>query len=192
MTEYLNENPEKAQSMLPADVYASVKDKGGQAIVDAVMNQQASLMADSDEAGGVALVTASEAASPDGMSALMAQNPQLAGNPNASAAASILAQAWDLKMQAYEIQETQLDAQNAVDEGKTEQGQFGIQQRNQQGNAYDLRLLTNLTSGQRPDQQERQTRAAAASKSVQDVARLVRDQVELEQTRTQGHASLRT
>ncbi len=157
MTEFLNEHPEKAQSMLPEDVYNQVKGQGGQAIVNAIMTQQASLMADSDEAGGVALATASNAASPEGMAALMAENPQLANNPMAGAAAGVLAQAWDLKMQAYEIQETQLDAQNAVDEGKTEQGQLGVQERNQQGNAYDLRLLFNLTSGQRPDQQQRAT-----------------------------------
>ena len=179
ITAYLDQHPETAQSLLSPEAYSSVKDKGGQAIADAIMAARAE--ASGGEDSTMTLGLALNAADQETISQLMgSSSAQLQGV--LGQVADLLAQAYELRIRAYQSHEALLDAQNAIAEGKTAKGQFGVQDRNMVAQEEILKRLFALTSGQRADLQAKDSLAADAAIANAEAAQLIVDYLQRHET----------
>ena len=176
MTRYLELHPEKAEKLLPPEKYAEVKGQSGEKIVEAIMDHQATQM---DPLSMDSLGLAMNAADQQAISGIMGQFPEAGAIQGAlHGAADLLAQAYELRIRAYNMKEALLDAQNAIHEGKTDDGQFGVMRRNMIAQNEIMRSFARLTGGSRPDMQAREDANMEARRSRPQVVQLMRDMIE--------------
>ncbi len=176
ITKYLDLHPEKAEALLPPEVYAQVKDKGGQAIVDAIMEYQSTQI---DPLSMMSLGLAANAADQQALSEMMGAFPEAGAIQGVlGSAADLLIQAYELRMRAYQMKSALLDAQNAIHEGKTDDGQFGVMRRNLVAQNEIMRGFARLTGGSRPDMQAREDANMEARRARPQVVQLMRDMIE--------------
>lgn len=176
ITEFLDRHPEKAEAILPPEKYAEVKDKGGEAILAAIKEHQASQI---DPLSVQSLGLAANAADQQAISEIMSQFPEAAAIQGAlGGAIDMLIQAYEMRMRAYMMMESLLDAQNAIAEGKTDNGQFGVARRNAVAQGEIMRSFERLTGGSRPDMQAREDANMEARRARPQVMQFMRDMVE--------------
>ncbi len=176
MTKYLELHPEKAEKLLPPEIYAQVKDQGGAAIVNAIMEHQATQI---DPLSMMSIGLASNAADQQALSEMMGAFPEAGAIQGVlGQAAEMMAQAYELRMRALQIRSALLDAQNAIHEGKTDDGQFGVMRRNMVAQNEIMRGFARLTGGSRPDMQAREDANMEARRARPQVVQLMRDMIE--------------
>ncbi|MEZ0311170.1 MAG: hypothetical protein ACAI38_05325 [Myxococcota bacterium] len=176
ITKFLDLHPEKAEKLLPPEIYAQVKDQGGEAIVKAIMEHQASQI---DPLSMMSIGLAANAADQQALSEMMGAFPEAGAIQGVLAqAAEMMVQAYELRMRALQMRSALLDAQNAIHEGKTDDGQFGVMRRNMVAQNEIMRGFARLTGGSRPDMQAREDANMEARRSRPQVVQLMRDMVE--------------
>jgi hypothetical protein len=178
ITKYLDTNPEAASGALDAEQLGELH--GGQEIADA-MAEDAALRA------GAATTTTAQAqagaASNQSTQQALAQLQQeIPANSSAgqklSKAAGLLHQALDLRNKAIATMLGIQAAERELAEGRSDEGQFGVQRRNMETQNNIMRGLTRLLGGGRPDVQLRENANREARESQLEVVRLMRDFVD--------------
>ena len=176
ITKFLELHPEKAEKLLPPEKYAEVKDKGGEAIVAAIKEHQASQI---DPLSVQSLGLAANAADQQALTEIMEKFPEAAAiQGELGSAIDMLIQAYELRMRAYQMKEALLDAQNAIHEGKTDDGQFGVARRNAVAQNDIMRSFARLTGGSRPDMQAREDANMEARRARPQVVQFMRDMID--------------
>lgn len=171
ITEYVGQNPDVVKTFLSPEEFEAVKDKGGEAIVAKVMEARGEALDGAESS--ITLGLALNASDQQTLEALMGGSVDPSVMGMLQGAYGLLAEAYEMRIRAYQTHQALLDAQNAIAEGKTAKGQFGIADRNSVGQKEILRGLFALTGGSRADQQARGEAAAEAVRAQEEVSKLL-------------------
>ena len=179
LTKYLEQHPEAAADALPAETLSQASSQGGQAIADALIADAATRAASGDAASTAALGRATNAATQQAVSEAQSELP--ADSPlrrTLASAQDMLGQADALRDRAVATQ-TGIDAaEKVLAEGRTDDGQFGVQRRNMVAQDEIMLGLTRLLGGTRPDQHAREEAHREARRAQEDVVQLLIDFVD--------------